>query len=496
MARKRRTFGGPSEIERINKMVFGCYITIAIILFVAYLIEVIKGTRTIGYFGVFAVLLVVPVILAAIVKAKDAESKQLKYVVGIGYLITYIFVILTGNTDMTFVYILPMMVAFMLYSDVKFLITINIISLLANVVTVVADGTANGWTADYITNAEIRIAVVIVTGVFAVLGGGVTTAVNVQKVERINREKGMATNVLEQMLKASKEIIANIEQVNQNMSRLGDSVKTTRDSMEQVSDGAADTAETVQNQLEMTEQIQQYIERVENVSDSVKSNVSEADDAIGHGQQNMDKMMHQSEQSQNAGKEVVKELSELTEHVDEMQSIVEMIENITSETSLLSLNASIEAARAGEAGRGFAVVASEISKLADQTSTATVNITDLIQNIGTALHEVVDAINTLVESNDLQNQYAKETSKDFVAISAKTDDIATLSERLSKIIVELANANSAIVDSVQNISAITEEVSAHATETFDESEVNLEIVKEVGQLVENLTVQAQQLSND
>lgn len=495
MGRKRR-FGGSSEMERINKIAFECHAIIGAILFAAYVIEVVKGNRTPGYLAVFSLLLLIPLVIAVITRIKDPENRQLKYIVGIGYAVFYIFVILTGSTILTFTYILPMVVVLMLYSDVGLLVIISVLSLLANVVGIVMDGSAEGWSAAYITDAEIRMAVLVLTDLFAILGSKMTAIINQQKLDRLNREKGMATNVLEQTLAASKEIITNIEQVNKNMGSLGDSVKVTRDSMEQVSEGAGDTAETVQDQLAMTEQIQKYIERVENVSDSVKSNVNAADDAIGHGQKNMDKMMHQSGQSQSAAKEVVRELSELTEHVDEMQSIVEMIEDITSETSLLSLNASIEAARAGEAGKGFAVVASEISKLADQTSTATVNITELIQNIGTALHEVVDAINTLVESNDLQNQYAKETSKDFAAISDKTDDISELSGKLSGIIMELANANSAIVDSVQNISAITEEVSAHATETFNESERNLEIVKEVGQLVESLTVQAQQLSND
>ena len=59
---------------------------------------------------------------------------------------------------------------------------------------------------------------------------------------------------------------------------------------------------------------------------------------------------------------------------------------------------------------------------------------------------------------------------------------------------QLAAANGVIVESIQTISAIMEEVSAHSQETYSVSERNTKIVGEVERLVEDLSSQAKRLN--
>lgn len=54
---------------------------------------------------------------------------------------------------------------------------------------------------------------------------------------------------------------------------------------------------------------------------------------------------------------------------------------LADRANLLSLNASIEAKKAGKSGSGFAVVADRLRKLADQTSTATLEIESMVKSI-------------------------------------------------------------------------------------------------------------------
>ena len=63
-------------------------------------------------------------------------------------------------------------------------------------------------------------------------------------------------------------------------------------------------------------------------------------------------------------------------------------------------------------------------------------------------------------------------------------------KKLEEIVKELETANSDIVENIQTISAVTEEVSAHANETFEACEVNSELVDSVSGIVSDISDKA------
>ena len=82
-----------SEGKAMNRVALSCHTVLAAVLALSYLLEVIKGDRTIGYYLIFLVLAVGPVIVEFLMYKKSPENVRLKYAIGVTYTIFYVFVV-------------------------------------------------------------------------------------------------------------------------------------------------------------------------------------------------------------------------------------------------------------------------------------------------------------------------------------------------------------------------------------------------------------------
>ncbi|MFP4149689.1 MAG: methyl-accepting chemotaxis protein [Nitriliruptoraceae bacterium] len=142
----------------------------------------------------------------------------------------------------------------------------------------------------------------------------------------------------------------------------------------------------------------------------------------------------------------------------EIGEVIEVITSIAEQTNLLALNATIEAARAGEAGKGFAVVANEVKELANQTATATEEISRKITMIQNGTDGAVSSVQGIVGIVDrianMQNTIA----------SAVEEQTATTNE-ISRNMQEAAQGATQIAENISSVAVAASETSQGAAGT-------------------------------
>ena len=481
------------ELAKANAVAMNCHCLVCSIMSVAYFVEFLKGDRTLLYVLVTIVLAMAPVAGEFISYKKMHDTKMIKHFVGIGYAILYTFVMFTTNNHFTFVYVIPMLIAITVYNDFKYSLPIEVGMVIVNVVQLVMFFQKGIYTKADMASVGIQFFVIVLICGIQLYTSMVTERLNQWKLAEIKAEHEKTEELLMRIMDTSDKMTQQIAESAQKTASLGESMQAMKESMEEVNSGSNDTAEAVQSQLNQTEEIQAMVEQVEKGTENIIDSMNQNKEAIAQGNANVGILVKQAEETVESGKKVTEELSQLDTYMSQMNSILDIINSITSQTSLLALNASTEAARAGDAGRGFAVVASEISQMAQQTKDSTVQISQLIENVSNAIQMVVEVSSSMISMIESQNETTEKTAESFTVIEKNSDNVYGHSNELAAYVTKLADANKKIIDSISTISAISEEVAAHASDTLSATESNNVIVEELAALSGQLETLAQEL---
>lgn len=461
-----------TEIARNNRVGMLAHATDATVMVIYSIIQTYAGLHS----GLYAVLMVIlgigPVVAEYVCWKKDPATPAIRHFLAIGFALFYSVALFTSTNNIVFVFVIPMILVISIYNDTKYSLMINTGTVIESLLVAVIGSQTGKFGYAGADSAVIQVVIMVLVGLYSFLSAQVLERNNREKMQNIDESRKETELLLSDISSLSRELAAGIEDMDTDLDRLNTTFAKTKGAMEQVTAGADDTANAVQKQLSQTEAIQSKVELVNDASNRIAENMEQTLQTLEGGNKDVRALVEMVDASVQNGADVAEKLGTLDKYMEEMHSIVELIGGITSQTSLLALNASIEAARAGEAGKGFAVVATEISGMATQTKEATINITELIQNVSSAISEVVGVIRQMIAGINEEKQGASNTADSFLAIEKNTFAIQEHVKKLAAEINELKEANSVIVASIQTISAVSEEVSAHASETMEAEEEN------------------------
>ncbi len=253
------------------------------------------------------------------------------------------------------------------------------------------------------------------------------------------------------------------ERVSGSMAEINDVLSSLEQMASKMSTAADQTSAQSQAVSAATEETSVNMEAVSSSGSQLTASINEISQQVSQSSEIAQEAVSEAQSTNEV-------IASLADEVGRIENVVKLITDIADQTNMLALNATIEAARAGDAGKGFAVVASEVKNLAQQTSTATDEISAQIGKIQSQTSGAVGAIEGIAKTISNLNDYSSSIAAAVEEQSAATGEIAHNVNEAARGTEEVSGNITGVAQAAGETGQLAHDVSAAAEKVKDASQ--------------------------
>jgi methyl-accepting chemotaxis protein len=305
----------------------------------------------------------------------------------------------------------------------------------------------------------------------------------------LGRIRAMVLRIMEHSQHLSEQV-QSMSHSTAEVSAMSEDVTTT---VQQIAKGAEEQASKIAELNQLMQETQDTMREVERKAHETSSAVDRATQTAKAG----GKLTREALGRLATLNDIILTNSTMVERLGqksrEVGRVVEIISQIAEQSNLLSLNAAIEAARAGEQGKGFTVVADEIKILAEGSSKAVQEITDLVQQMQEETVSVVASMKKSAREADGGKEGIRLMESTLTDIVGVIENVMQHSQKITEMINGQSQRFAKIAHSIQDINAVSEESAASTEEVSASTEEQTASMEQVSATFKELAAMAQEL---
>lgn len=259
-----------------------------------------------------------------------------------------------------------------------------------------------------------------------------------------------------QVSDSAEQVSSSSQQLSANANHSAQALNHVANTMTSVADNAEQQFAAIHDATGAVDTLSQKIFQIAAYNQDVVAEAEKTAKAAEAGQEAVNLVSNQMNQIEQTVEDSASVVIQLGHRSKEIGQIVDTISGIAGQTNLLALNAAIEAARAGEQGRGFAVVADEVRKLAEQSQAATLQISEMIQEIQKETGKAVQAMDAGKREVKIGTEVVITTGSKFTEIRTFIESLSRQIQNISSVVDDMTSDSQQIVRAVHDIEKVTQ----------------------------------------